>query len=169
MPPPTFWCHPDAPEPLCAETLDWLEPDELIVYSRYRSPEGVAMCKYLLGYVWVDPRQSQNNGMAHLYRRFPAVVRFREFRRSSAEAREREVDAGEALTLRVRESLASTTLITLVHTWYGLPYLLVPFRRSGAPLRPNPSPAREKSEFLRLHPIPEPEGGSNVQIFAWLC
>ena len=37
--------------------------------------------------------------------------------------------------------MASTTLITLLHTWYGLPYLLVPFRRSGAPLRQNPSHA----------------------------
>ena len=42
---------------------------------------------------------------------------------------------------RVGEYLASTTLITPVHTWYGLSYILVPFRRSGAPLRRNPSPA----------------------------
>ena len=37
--------------------------------------------------------------------------------------------------------MASTTLITPKHTWYGLPFLWVPFRRSGAPLRRNPSPA----------------------------
>ena len=71
MPPPTFWCHPDAPEPLiCAETPNWLEPDKLIVYGRYRSPEGVAMCKSLLGCLGVDPRKSQNKGMEHLHRRF---------------------------------------------------------------------------------------------------
>ena len=79
------------------------------------------MSNLLLGCVRVDTRKSQDNGITTLLTRFPPVRPIREFRANSPEAREREVDAGEALTLRVRESLASTTQITLVHTWYGYP------------------------------------------------
>ena len=40
---------------------------------------------------------------------------------------------------------AYKTLITLVHTWYATPYLLVPPQRSGATLRRNPGLAGAQS------------------------
>ena len=86
----------------------------------------------------------RSNSMTQLFTRFPPVSPFREFRASSACKLEREREKSMPVKLRterVGESLASTTLITPVHTWNGLPYLSVPFRCSGAPLRRNPSPA----------------------------
>ena len=59
--------------------------------------------------------------------------------------REREVDVGEAPTQRVMVCRASTTLMTLVHTWYATPYLLVPPRRSRATMRRNPGLAGARS------------------------
>ena len=68
-------------------------------------------------------RKSQNNGMNHLYTRFPLVRRFPDFYpiRECKLGREREADTGEDLTQGVSESLASTTLVTLVNTWYDTP------------------------------------------------
>ena len=71
-------CHPlafgDTPtlrSPSAAEPQPRWSPIKLIVYGVVRSPEGVAMCYSFLGCVRLDPRKSQNNGMNHLYRRFP--------------------------------------------------------------------------------------------------
>ena len=127
------------------------------------------MCNYLLGFIGVDPTKSQNKGTTHLYRRFPPpTVGFSEFRASSPETREREVDVGEAPTQRVMGYLVSTTLMTLEHTWHATRYLLVPPRRTGATLRQNPRLA-VAGQTYRLMQIPEPGGGSNVQLFSWLC
>ena len=137
MPPPTFRCQPDSPVPLCAETPDCWSPVKLIVYGFDRSPEGVAMCNYLLGFLGVDPNKSQNKVRTQLYRRSPprqSVSRSFGLGVQKLE-REREVDVGEAPTQRVMGYLAYTTLMTLEHTWYATPYLLVPPRRSGATLR----------------------------------
>ena len=99
------------------------EKSSLSIYGFHRSPEWVAMCISLLGCVWVDPRKSQNNGMNQLYPRFPLVRRFPDFHRiwECELGREREADTGEDLTQGVSESLASTTLVTLVNTWYDTP------------------------------------------------
>ena len=71
MTPPSFWFHPDAPEPLCGEILAPLENS-----PAYRS---TAFTGARSGCVSVDPRKSENNGMNHLYRRFPPVRRFPDF------------------------------------------------------------------------------------------
>ena len=68
----------------------------------------------------------------------PQTVCFSEFRASSPEIREREVDVGEAPTQRVMGYLSSTTLMTHENTWYANHHPLVPPRRSGATLRHNP-------------------------------
>ena len=88
----------------------------------------VAMCNSFLGCVRVDTRKSQHNGMTQLFIRFPAVSPFREFRASSAckLERERKVDAREAPNRKSGGIFGMNNLITPVHTWYGLPYLLVP-------------------------------------------
>ena len=77
------------------------------------------MCNSLLGCVRVDPRKSQNNGMNHLYTRFPPVRRFGDFSAYKYLDSEREIDAGEDQTQRVSEYLACTTLRTIVNTWYA--------------------------------------------------
>ena len=55
------------------------EYSSLSVYGFHRSPDWVEMCISLLGCVRVDPRKPQNNGINHLYTRFPLVRRFRDF------------------------------------------------------------------------------------------
>ena len=51
---------------------------------------------------------------------------------------ERKIDAGEDPTQRVSEYLAYTTLITFLNRFYATYKLLVPSRRSGAPLLQKP-------------------------------
>ena len=167
IPPPPFGATPtlqshSAPKP----RTSW-SPVERIVYSKYRSPERVAMCNSFLGSVLLDTTKSQNKGTTLLYRRFPPpTAGFSEFRASSPETREREVDVGEAPTQRVMVCREYTTLMKLVNTWYTNPYLLVPPRRSIATLRRNPGlDGAERTYHLRH--IPEPGEGSNVQLFSW--
>ena len=57
--------------------------------------------------------------------------------------------------------------MTLVHTWYATPSLLVPPRRSGATQRRNPGLAGAGKTY-RLRQIPDPEEGRNVELFSWL-
>ena len=145
MPPPIFWCHPDTPEPLCAETPEWLEPGR--TYRLRQIPEpGVGSnvqlfsCLCFIGHYQVT-KQGDNTPLQKIPPRQPVS-------RSlglAVQKLEREVDVGEAPTQRVMVCRASTTLMTLVHTWYATPYLLVPPRRSGATLRRNPGLAGARS------------------------
>ena len=140
---PTLRSH-SAPKP----RTGW-SPVERIVYGRYRSPERVAMCNSFLGCVLLDPAKSQKRGKTIPYRRFSPTAGFSELRASGPETRERErereVDVGEEPTQRVMACRESTTPMTLVHTWYATPYLLVPPRRSGATLRRNAGMAGARS------------------------
>ena len=79
------------------------------------------MCISLLGFVRLDPRKSQNKGMNHLYTKFSPVRRFPDFHPIRECELGREADTGEDLTQGVSESLSSTTLVTLVNTWYDTP------------------------------------------------
>ena len=51
----------------------------------------------------------------------PTTTGFWEFRASSPETREREVDVGKAPTQKVMGYFSYTTLMTLLNTWYATP------------------------------------------------
>ena len=136
---------------------------KLIAYIGDWSPEGVAMCNYLLGCVRVDTRKSQDNGMTQLRIKFPPVSPFREFRASSAYKLERERERERSMPVKlrtesVREYLASTTLITPVHTWYFSPSF---WCRSDAPepLYGETLTPLEESQSYCPHHLPEPQRG----------
>ena len=62
----------------------------------------------------------------------------------------------------------STTLMTLVNTWYATPYLLVP-PDAPEPLSSETLEWLEPGRMYRLRQIPEPGEGRNVQLFSCLC
>ena len=149
MPLPTFWCHPDAPEPLCAETPDWLEPGQ--TYRLRQIPEtgegsNVQIFSWLC---FIGAYQFTKQGYNHPLQKIPPrqpVSRSLGLAVQKLE-REREVNVAKAPTQSVMQCREYKTLMTLVHTWYSNPYLLVPPRRSGATLRRNPGLAGARTHL----------------------
>ena len=140
MPPTTFWFHPNAPEPLCAETSDWLEQGRTYCRRQILEPGGGRNVNIFALLCLIGPYQVTKHWHNPPLQKIPprrCVSRSLGLAVQKLE-REREVDVGEAPTHRVMGYLSSTTLMTLEHTWYANHYPLVPPRRSGATLRRNP-------------------------------